>query len=111
MLQKRSRIYQGQFQHYLIILSVVDSFLLLLFLLDNVIIDQFAAYQNGWYYAVVPFFSHPVKSISFTMSMLWVVVVSVERFLAITQPLQMRNNLSAYVIFMVIFSTSINWSK
>ena len=68
ILHKREGVYHGQFQLYLVILAVVDSFLLIFFLIDNVIIDRIAPYQGSWYYVVVPFLSHPFKNISFTMS-------------------------------------------
>ena len=111
MFKKRRGIHQGQFQLYLIILAVVDSFLLLLFLLDNVFIGHFADRSDDWYYVVVPFLTHPIKSISFTMSVVWVVVVAVERYLAVTQPFRHKNKLSAHVIFLIVFSITINLSK
>ena len=111
-MKKRPRINQEQFQHYLIILAVVDSFLLL-FWLDNVFIDHFAVHSDDWYYMymVVPFLTHPIKNISFTMSIVWVVVVAVERYLAVTQPFQIRSKLSVHVIFLIVFSITINLSK
>ena len=101
------------FQPYLIILALVDTFLIFMYLLDNVFIDHIDMSNTYWYYTVVPYITHPIKSISITMSMLWVVIIAIERFLAVTQPLTNRDKggVRSYAIFLGVFSVTVNLSK
>ena len=84
-----------------------------MFLIDNVIIGHIRMSSEDWYYTVVPYLTHPIKNISITMSMVWVVVIAMKRFLAVTQPLKdnTKDNLLGYVIFLIIFSVTVNLSK
>ena len=109
--KRETRRFQGHFQLYLIILSIVDSLVILLFLIDNGFIAHFATTSDKWTFMVIPFVTYPIKNISITMSMVWVVVVAVERYLAVTQPLKPRNKISSYVIFLFVFSITANCSK
>ena len=67
--------------------------------------------QEQWYYTVIPYITHPVKNISITMSMVWLVIIAMERFLAVTQPFNDQDSLFEYVIFMIIFSIAVNVPK
>ena len=113
MGRRRTPFFLSQFQPYLTVLAVVDTFLIILFLVDNVIIGHIATAESYWYYTVVPYITHPVKTISITMSMVWVVVIAIERLLAITQPLYQHDQgtLYGYVTFLIVFSSTINISK
>ena len=101
------------FQPYLIILALVDTFLILMYILDHVYIDYMDMSNTHWYYTVVPYITHPIKNISITMSMVWVVIIAIERFLAVTQPLSNHNQEGCYgyAIFLVVFSITVNLSK
>ena len=113
MGSRRSTSFLSVFQPYLTILALVDTFLILMYLLDNVFIDHIDMSNTYWYYTVVPYITHPIKNISITMSMLWVVVIAIERFLAVTQPLINRDKESvhSYAVFLVVFSVTVNFSK
>ena len=111
MSKERLPLFLGHFQRYLLVLAFVDSFLIIMFILDNVIIGHLASRKSNWYYTVVPYLTHPIKNISITMSVVWVVVIAVERFLAVTQPFKNTDSLCGYVIFMIVFSISVNCSK
>ena len=111
MGKNNSSLFLGNFQPYLTVLAFVDSFLIIMFILDNVIIGHLATSTDHWYYTVVPYLTHPIKNISITMSVVWVVVIAVERFLAVTQPFKNTDSLYGYVIFMIVFSISVNCSK
>ena len=111
MGRRRTPFFLSLFQPYLTVLAVVDTFLITLFLVDNVIIGHIATAESDWYYTIVPYITHPFKTI--TMSMVWVVVIAMKRFLAVTQPLKenTKDNLCGYVIFLIIFSITVNLSK
>ena len=113
MGRRRTPFFLSQFQPYLTVLAVVDTFLIILFLVDNVIIGHIATAESDWYYTVVPYITHPVKTISITMSMVWVVVIAIERFLAVTLPLYQhdQDTLYGYITFLIIFSITSNMSK
>ena len=113
MGRRRTPFFLSQFQPYLTVLAVVDTFLIILFLVDNVIIGHLATAESAWYYSVVPYITHPVKTISITMSMVWVVVIAIERFLAVTQPLYQhhQDTLYGYITFLIVFSIATNLSK
>ena len=111
MVKRRSPSLPGNFLNYLTTLALIDSFLILLFLLDNIIIDHHDPHKKEWYYTVVPYFTHPIKQVSITMAVLWVVVLAVERYVAVTFPLKTRHRLFYHVLFLVTFSVTINWSK
>ena len=72
MVRRRSPSLPGNFLNSLTTLAIVDSFLILLFLLDNIIINHHDQQKDDWYYNVVPYLTHPVKQISITMAVLWV---------------------------------------
>ena len=78
----------GNFLDYLITLALVDTFLILLFLLDNIFFNHHEEQQDDWYYTVITYLMHPIKKISITMAVLWVVVLAVERYIAVTFPLR-----------------------
>ena len=111
MVRRRSPYLSGNFLNYLSILALVDNFLILLFLLDNVIINHHDHEKDDWYYTVVPYLTHPIKHISITMAVVWVVVLAVERYLAVTFPLKSHQRLFYYVIFLISFSITINYAK
>ena len=108
MGRRRTPFFLSQFQPYLTVLAVVDTFLIILFLVDNVIIGHIATVESDWYYTVVPYITHPVKTISITMSMVWVVVIAIERFLAVTQPLYQhhQDTLYGYITFLITSNLS-----
>ena len=99
------------FHQYLIVLAIVDSFLIIMFVIDDVIVGQLKS--GEWFFTVVPYVTHPVKCISITMSMMWVVILAIKRFLAVTRPLinYSNGNSCICIIFMVIFSATVNLSK
>ena len=111
MVRRRSPSLPGNFLNYLTTLALVDTFLILLFLLDNIIINHHEEQKDDWYYTVVPYLTHPIKQISITMAVLWVVVLAVERYIAVTFPLKTRHRLFYYVLFLITFSVTINWGK
>ena len=99
------------FNQYLIVLALVDSFLIIMFVIDDVIVGQLKS--GEWFFTVVPYVTHPVKCISITMSMMWVVILAIKRFLAVTRPLinYSNSNSCICIIFMMIFSATVNLSK
>ena len=82
-----------------------------MFLIDNVMVGHITMSKEQWYYMVIPYITHPVKNISITMSMVWLVIIAMERFLAVTQPFNNQDSLFGSVIFMVIFSIAVNCPK
>ena len=111
MSKKRLPLFLSHFQPYLTVLAFVDTFLILMFLLDNVIIGHISMSNEDWYYTVVPYLTHPIKNISITMTVVWVAVIAAERFLAVTQPFNDQDSFYGYVIFMIVFSITVNCSK
>ena len=113
MKRAESTLFLSRFKSYLIVLAFIDIFLIIMFLLDNVLIGHTSMSSNDWFYTIVPYITHPLKRISITMSMLWVVVIAMKRFQAVTDPLKdsLEDSFSAHVIFLVVFSTSANLSK
>ena len=99
------------FHQYLIGLAIIDSFLIIMFVIDDVIVGHINS--GEWFFTVVPYVTHPVKCISITMSMIWVVILAMKRFLAVTRPflLYSSGNRVICLIFMGIFSVTVNLSK
>jgi hypothetical protein len=110
MVRRRSPSLPGNFLNYLTTLALVDTFLILLFILYNIIINHHDQQKDDCYYTVVPYITHPVKQISITMAVLWL-VLAVERYIAVTFPLKTRHRLLYYVLFLIPFSVTINWGK
>ena len=113
MRQISSTLFLSRFQPYLTVLAFVDTFLIIMFLLDNVLIGHISMSSEDWFYTVVPYLTHPLKKISITMSMLWVVVIAMKRFQAVTKPLKdnSEDSFCVDVIFLIIFAVSANLSK
>ena len=99
------------FNQYLIVLALVDSFLIIMFVIDDVLVGLIKS--GEWFFTVVPYITHPVKCISITMSMVWVLIIAMKRFLAVTQPFNncSYNSIYIYLIFLVCFSVTVNLSK
>ena len=111
MVKRKSPTLPGSFLHYLTSLALIDIFLILFFLLDNIIINHHDQNKEEWYYKIVPYLTHPGKQISITMAVMWVVVLAVERYIAVTFPLRSSNRLFYYILFIVVFSVTVNWAK
>ena len=102
------------FNQYLIVLALVDSFLIIMFVIDDVLVGLIKS--GEWFFTVVPYITHPVKCISITMSMVWVLIIAMKRFQAVTQPFNRykrydSENFFSYAIFMMTFSVTVNLSK
>ena len=68
--------------------------------------------ENSWLYLqLLNTVIHPVKHIAMSITIFWVVIVAVERFLAVTRPLKDKNRFASYIGFVIIFSSTINWAK
>ena len=111
MRRNESSLILSQFDQYLTVLAIVDSFLILMFIVDNIVLGQIRA--GDWFFTVVSYVTHPIKRISITMSMVWVVIIAIRRYLAVTQPLKTKtlDSIHSYVIFLVTFSITVNVSK
>ena len=109
MRQKESTF--TNFNQYLIVLALVDSFLIIMFVIDDVLVGLIKS--GEWFFTVVPYITHPVKCISITMSMVWVLIIAMKRFQAVTQPFNVDDseNIFSYAIFMMTFSVTVNLSK
>ena len=103
----------SRFQPYLTVLAFVDTFLIFMFLLDNVFLGHINMSTEDWFYTVVPYVTHPLKRISITMSMVWIVIIAMKRFQAVTNPLHGTAEYSFFlhVLFLLVFSVSSNLSK
>ena len=108
---KRREPFLTHFQQYLIILAIVDSFLIIMFVIDDVIVGHIKS--GEWFFTVVPYVTHPVKCISITMTMVWVVIIAMKRFLAVTQPFKnhINDNIFISTLGMIVFSITVNLSK
>ena len=111
MRRRRSPAFLCHFHQYLTVLAIVDSFLILMYLVDNVIVGHITMSNNQWFYTVIPYLTHPIKNISITMSMVWLVIIAVERFIAVAHPFNDDNRFFRYLLFLVIFSVSVNLTK
>ena len=109
--RRRSPAFLCQFHQYLTVLAIVDSFLILMYLLDNVIVGHISMSNNQWFYTVIPYLTHPIKSISITMSMVWLVIIAIERFMAVAHPFNDQDRFSRYIIFLISFSVMVNFTK
>ena len=97
----------SHFQPYLMVLAVVDSFLLLMFVLDTIIGDNSMS-KHAWFFTVIPLFTHPTKSIAITLSIVWIVIIAIERFKAISKPFKNNESIGPFILFSIIFSSIIN---
>ena len=111
MRRRKSHVFLSHFQPYLIVLALVDSFLILMYVIDNVIVGHVTMRNYEWFYTVIPYLTHPTKSISITMSMVWLVIIAMERLMAVTHPFNDQDSFYPYVLFLVIFSISVNFPK
>ena len=111
MVNRRSPSLPGNFLNYLTALALVDMFLIMVFFLENAMIDHISEEKDDWYYTIYPYVVYPLKSISITMAILWVVVLAVERYLAVTFPLKTRHRLFYHILFLVAASVTINCGK
>ena len=111
MRGKKSTIVVSNFHQYLIVLAMVDIFLILMFVVDDVILGQLKS--GEWFFTVIPYITHPVKCISITMTVVWVVIIAMKRFLVVTKPLKNHINENIFIssIFMICFSITVNLSK
>ena len=82
-----------------------------MFLLDIVIMDYVSLSNEKWHHTIIPYITHPIKSISITMSMVWLVTIAWERLAAVASPFKQRGNIYKQIIFMIIFSIIVNFSK
>ena len=99
------------FNQYLIVLALVDSFLIIMFVIDDVLVGLIKS--GEWFFTVVPYVTHPIKCISITMSMVWVLIIAMKRFFAVTQPFLEydSDSIFIYVFFLLTFSVTVNLSK
>ena len=109
--RRKSPVFLSHFQPYLIVLALVDSFLILMYLIDNVIVGHVTMSDHQWFYTVIPYFTHPIKNISITMSMVWLVIIAIERFMAVTHPFNDQDSFYLYFLFLAIFSITVNFPK
>ena len=97
----------SHFQPYLIVLAVVDSFLIVMFALDNIIGDNSMS-KHAWFFTVIPLFTHPMKNIAITLSITWIIIIAIERFMAVTKPLKDNENIQPFIFFSILFSSFMN---
>ena len=67
--------------------------------------------NNQWFYTVIPYLTHPIKNISITMSMVWLVIIAIERFMAVAHPFNDQDRFSRYIILLISFSVMVNFTK
>ena len=111
MRRRKSPEFISHFPPYLIVLALVDSFLILMYLIDNVIVGHVTMSGHQWFYIFIPYLTHPIKSISITMSMVWLVIIAIERFMAVTDPFNGQDSFYLYFLFLAIFSITVNFPK
>ena len=111
MMQRQSPALPGNFHNYLTTLSLIDAFLIFIFFLDSIVANHHADVKEAWYYYFTPYILHPMKSISLTMSVLWVMVMAVERYLAVSFPLKTGHRYNCYLLFLTSFSFGVNWGR
>ncbi|QQP49426.1 Uncharacterized protein FKW44_010101 [Caligus rogercresseyi] len=102
------------FNNLLIYLSLTDLVLIIIFMAmsTSTITANFRSQnQPPWFKILFPYFLWPFGHIAITASVLMVVAVSAERYLAICRPLQYKPSPSFYVILVFCISFSVNAGK
>lgn len=93
----------------LLLAAIVDTMLLLYYILDMGIVGTFIRTQKDmaepyWYCVSFPYVLHPYKGIFLTASIFMVVAISAERHRAICSPLTHRPTFWPYVVLVFCIS-------
>ena len=98
-----------KFNRLLIFLSITDTVLIVFFLLMSSC--TVLAKEPQWFVLIFPYLLWPLGNIAITASVLMVVAVSTERFLAICRPLQYKPSPGFYVSLVLLISVAVNLGK
>nr|XP_040569928.1 FMRFamide receptor-like [Lepeophtheirus salmonis] len=102
------------FNNLLIYLSLTDLVLIIIFMAmstSTIAANFHSQAQPPWFKILFPYFLWPFGHIAITASVLMVVAVSAERYLAICRPLQYKPSPSFYVFLVMFISFSVNAGK
>lgn len=102
---------RNSFNKLLIYLAVVDLLLILTFILEFSILNEFLQGQPYWYRMMFPYFVHPLKHILLSLCIFLMVAVSSERCQAICHPLRERPSPRSYLLAVTILALSLNARK
>ena len=99
----------SKFNQLLIFLSVTDIILIIFFCLiaSCTVLSQ----EPQWFIVIFPYVLWPLGNIAITASVLMVVAVSTERYLAICRPLQYKPSPGFYVTLVMLISVAVNTGK
>ncbi len=75
----------------LITLATVDSVLIVVFILEKAVVDEFSPEEPLWYAVAFPQLLHPLREISITGTIFMIVAISTERYRAICHPMSQRH--------------------
>ncbi|TRY73942.1 hypothetical protein TCAL_11824 [Tigriopus californicus] len=98
-----------KFNQLLVYMSVTDIVLIVFFTLMSSF--TVLASEPVWFKLLFPYFLWPLGNIAITASVLMVVAVSTERFLAICRPLQYKPSPIFYVTLVMLISMAVNTGR
>lgn len=98
-----------KFNQLLVYMSVTDIVLIAFFTLMSSF--TVLASEPVWFKLLFPYFLWPLGNIAITASVLMVVAVSTERFLAICRPLQYKPSPIFYVTLVMLISVAVNTGR
>lgn len=101
---------KSTFNQLLIALSICDSLLIVFFILVSTSTTVMAAEPN-WFIYIFPYLLWPLGNISITSTVLMVVAVSTERYLAICRPLQYKPSPIFYILLVFLTSIAVNFGR
>merc|ERR1712079_189878 len=105
---KRSK--RTTFNQLLIVLSICDSLLIVFFILVSTSTTVMSS-EPHWFIYIFPYLLWPLGNISITSTVLMVVAVSTERYLAICRPLQYKPSPIFYIILVFLTSIGVNFGR
>lgn len=73
----------SNFNKLLLSLAIIDSLLIMFFVLENSVINNFVECEPIWYQVAFPHFFYPGKKIMLSCSIFMVVAISAERLVKV----------------------------
>ncbi len=103
---------RGSFNHLLVALAAVDSFVIAYNVMEKAFVETFCSSEPLWYRAAYPHLLHPLNGVVESMSVFLVVAISAERYRAICLPLsRLRVSPIKYVFIVLAFCLTLEFPR
>ena len=96
------------FNQLLVVLSVLDTILIAVFITMSACLVVQGEVHNEWFNLLFPYLLWPLGNLAITGSVLMVVAVSTERYLAICRPMQYKPGRCFYLGLVLAISLAVN---